>query len=95
MADRREFARAQAQAFNARTLSSIGKVLAVHSDAIVEFALGMHARVDAAEALLAEVAASRCGPRRNRDKDVKHVSLSLDLLQRIDALVVESKARPQ
>jgi len=95
MTDRREFARQHAEAFNARTLEEIGKVLSTHSGLLVEFACEMQARVDAAELLIAEVAASRRGPRRNRDKDVKHVSLSLDLLKRIDASVAESKGRSQ
>lgn len=55
--DRRKYARQQAAEFNARTLAAIAKVLEKHSNDVVQFALQMQARVDAAEALVVELAA--------------------------------------
>jgi len=94
MTDRREFARQHAEAFNARTLEEIGKVLATHSSLIVEFACEMQERVDAAEALLAEIAAGKV-LRTSEAGHFKTLKLRTDLMNRVDALVDESKRRSQ
>lgn len=100
--DRREFAKQQAAAFSEVTLRRIGRVLDQHSAAVVAFACEMQERLEAAEALLAEVAScSRADPNRKAPDTTpcktkwSTVNVRTATMDKIDALVASAKARPQ
>lgn len=99
MTDRREFATREAAAFTDRVLGEVHAVLAAHSLRVVEHAIDLHARLDAAEGLVAELIGCKRGPPRTAVNPervaLRSVSVPHDLLERCEALVAKSKARSQ
>lgn len=97
MTDRRELAVREAEAFTERTIEEIRRVLAWHGVAVVDYAIEMHARTEAAEALLAEIAAcSRSDPMRKSPTGHGRrttVNVHNELMTRVDNLVAAMKAR--
>lgn len=86
-----QFATTAALAFKDRILSQMGAVLEQHNTAVVDFACAMQARVEEAESLLAQIAA--CGRRQNSDGTWATVKARTELMNRVDELVAQSKAR--
>lgn len=97
MKDRRELAIREAEAFTERTLEQIRLLLANHSVAIVDHAIELHARAEAAEALLAELVRCKRGQPRTvispKRAVVRSVLVPIDLLERCEWLVTIAKAR--
>ena len=89
--DHRQFATDHAAGFKDRILIQMGAVLDQHNSAVVDFACAMQARLDAAEGLLAQIAA--CGRRPNFDGTWASVKARTELMNRVDELVAQSKAR--
>ena len=86
-----QFATAAALAFKDRILNQMGAVLDQHNSVVVDFACAMQARVEAAESLLAQIAA--CGRRPNADGTWATVKARTELMNRIDAVVAQCKER--
>lgn len=95
--DRLTYAKEQAENFNHEVLTKIRLALQSHSTGVVQFAMHMQARVDAAEQLLADVAACKRGAPRTGDDPKKSalrsVFIPVELIDRVDALVDEAKKR--
>lgn len=91
MNSHRQFATEHAAGFKDRILSQMGAVLDQHNSVVVDFACAMQARVEEAESLLAQIAA--CGRRPNADGTWATVKARTELMNRVDELVAQSKAR--
>lgn len=94
MTSHREFAARHAEAFTERTLEQIRGVLTAHSAAVVEYAVEMQARLDAAEDLLKEIAGATI-IRTSDAGNFKTLKIRTELVERVAALVAQSKARSQ
>lgn len=93
MIDRREAAREAALAFNARTLDAIGRVLESHSTSVVEFAVSMYDRIDAAESFLQRLGKCPCIEAPGSDDVV--IRLPKELSDQLVQMLVEIQSRPQ
>lgn len=92
MTDHRQFATEHAVGFKDRLLGQMGAVLDLHNTMVIDFACEMQARLDAAEGLLAQIAA--CGRRPNSDGTWATLKARAELMNRVDELVAQVKARP-
>jgi len=87
----RSYAESVAKHFRQDMLARMGLVLENHTSSLVEFVCEMQERLDAAEALLAQVA--NCQREWVVGSRSFNVFASADTLAQIDALVNSAKAR--